>query len=291
MDIKTRIKSVLNITAPVFMTKYYYRKILKKKLDLKSPTSLNEKINWLKLYYWPYQKISTVVADKYMARDYVKEKGCGNLLNSLIGVWDRVNDIPWDTLPEQFVIKCGHGCGMNIICFQKSQMDKNAVFNKLNTWMKTDWGKNSCEPHYSNIKPKIICEAFLGNSQKKELPDDIKIHCFHGKPEFIAYYSERANDLHGTFYDIEWKHLDIATKEGALVDKPKCLTDLLSAAEILSSDLPYARIDFYVIDSKPFFGEITLTPASGRSTYMREEYDIKYGNLLDLSKCGFNKNN
>ena len=287
MDLKIYIKRKLNIFCPVFMTKYYYKKNMGKKLNLRKPKSLNEKVNWLKLYYWPKKELSSTVADKYAVRKYVDKCNCSDLLNELIGVWDSTDEIPWDSLPNQFAIKCGHGCGMNIICDDKSKINKDEVYSKLNTWMKMDWGEYSCEPHYSAIKPKIICEKYLEGKDGNLVPDDIKIHCFKGKPKLIAYYSGRGKSLHGTFYDINWNHLDISTKEGALIEKPKCLDRLLEACESLASELPYARIDFYIVDSKPIFGEITLTPASGRSPYMKEEFDFKYGNYIDLKQCGY----
>ncbi len=281
------IKRILHRLCPELMTKYYYRKILNRDLNLKDPKSLNEKINWLKLFYWPYQGISSIVADKFKARDYVIDRGYKHILNGMIGSWDNVNDIPRETLPNKFAIKCGHGCGMNIICFDKSNFDIEDAKNKLNHWMKIDWGLDSCEPHYSKIKPTIICEEFIGSNDS--LPDDIKVHCFHGEPRLIAYYSGRSNNLHGTFYDLGWNHLDIATNEDILVEKPACLNEILNACKDLSKNLPYARIDFYVVDNKPIFGEITLTPASGRSPYMTEEADLHYGSFLDLSSCTYKR--
>lgn len=282
---KNAIKRILHRICPVIMTKYYYKKILGKKLNLKNPKTLNEKVNWLKLYYWPKQEISSIVADKYKVRNYVKDCGCESLLNELIGAWDSTKEIQWDQLPNKFAIKCGHGCGMNIICFDKENMNAEDVFSKLNRWMKIDWGKESCEPHYSKIHPKIICEKFIESFEPDTLPDDIKIHCFYGEPRLIAYYSGRETSLHGTFYDINWKHLNIGTKEGKIVEKPSCLDELLEDCRKLGKILPYARIDFYISDGKPIFGEITLTPASGRSPYLNEEADLYYGQFLNLEEC------
>ena len=282
-----KIKRILHKVCPVAMTKYYYKKILGRKLNLRNPQTLNEKVNWLKLYYWPKNPISSIVADKYSVREYVKEKGYENILNPLIGAWDNVDDIPWDDLPDKFAIKCGHGCGMNIVCFDKNNFNVKEAKEKLSKWMKIDWGKDSCEPHYSKIKPMIICEKFIGEG--KSLPDDIKIHCFHGEPKLIAYYSGRGSCLHGTFYDLNWKHLCIATKEGVRVEKPVCLAEILDICRGLTQNLPYARMDFYVSNGKPIFGEITLTPASGRSPYMTREADLYYGSMLDLSVCGFKR--
>lgn len=274
------IKRVLHRVCPILMTKYYYRKILGRRLNLNNPQSLNEKVNWLKLYYWPCVPSSAILADKYAVREYVKDKGFEYALNPLIGVWDDVKKIPWESLPNRFAIKCGHGCGMNIICFDKTQFDVNAAKKELEKWMKTDWGLDACEPHYSRIKPMIVCEQFIGSDAG--LPDDIKVHCFHGEPKLIAYYSGRGKNLHGTFYDLNWNHLNIATKEDMIVEKPACLSEILDICRGLSKELPYARIDFYIFKGKPVFGEITLTPASGRSPYMTEQADLYYGKMLDL---------
>lgn len=283
---KNRLKSFLCHHFPILMTKYFYKKILHKSLNLKHPKTFNEKINWLKLYYWPTNNIAIQCADKYKVREYIEKKGCQDILNDIIGVWDNANDINWNMLPNKFAIKCNHGCGMNIICHDKNNFDIENAKNKLNKWMKFDWGKEAIEPHYSHIKPLIICEKYIESDDEttNTLPADIKIHCFFGKPKVIAYYSGRGNDLHGTFYDTSWKKLPFGTKDGQLVEKPICLTKMLEDSKILSADLPYVRVDFYESNGKPIFGEMTFTPASGRSPYMTEEADIYMGNLLDLNK-------
>ncbi|HGL5668964.1 TPA: ATP-grasp fold amidoligase family protein, partial [Enterococcus faecium] len=277
---------ILCRTFPIIMTKYFYRKILGRKLKLKKPETFNEKINWYKLYFCPQNDLVIQCTDKFRVREYVEDMYCGDSLNDLIGVWDGVDEINWNSLPQRFVLKCNHGCGMNIICPDKTSLDIEETKNRLNKWMKMDWGKESIEPHYSKIKPKIICEKFIENTLDKEssLPPDIKIHCFNGIPKVIAYYSGRGNDMHGTFYDVNWNKLDFATKEGSVISKPICLDKMLLYAEKLSNPFPYVRVDFYECNNIPVFGELTFTPASGRSPYMTREADEYMGNLLNLKE-------
>ena len=276
------LKEFLNINFPVAMTKYYYRRIMHKSLNLNNPITFNEKINWLKLYYWPQLEISKILADKYKVRNYVASKGLEHILNKLIGCWAQAEDIEWEFLPEKFVLKCNHGCGMNIICHDKKFFDTVMAERKLEKWLKMDWGKYACEPHYSAIEPVIIAEEFIGNTIDNSLPDDIKVHCFGGKPCVIGYYTNRESELCCTLYDTSWKKLDISIKEGIVVECPKCLQKILEYCEVLTEGLPYARCDFYVCNEEVIFGEITLTPASGRSKFIIEEADYHWGTLLNI---------
>ena len=175
-----------NLTSPEFVSKIYFRLLLKYPLNLKNPQTFNEKIQWLKLYEWPHNPLAIECADKYRVRHYLERKGMGQYLNELLGVWENANDIDFDTLPQQFVLKCNHGCGYNIICKDKSKLDISATRKQLNTWLKEDFGKFNAEPHYSKMKPRIICEEFLDGG---ETLIDYKFYCFHGKVEFmyIAY--------------------------------------------------------------------------------------------------------
>ena len=123
INLKKKIRGLCIKVAPKLMSKRLYKQRLNKKLNLKNPQTFNEKIQWLKLYYCPNNPLVIQCADKYLAREYIKERGYGQYLNKLIGVWDSVDEIDWDRLPEKFAIKCNHGCGYNIICDDKSKLD------------------------------------------------------------------------------------------------------------------------------------------------------------------------
>ena len=168
------------ITSYEFMTKLYYYKIFRKKLNLKNPITFSEKLQWLKLYYYPSNMNVIRCADKYKVREYLEEKGLSRYLNELIGVWEKWEDVKWEDLPQKFVLKCNHGCGYNIICNDKSFLSKVDVGKKINKWLSEDFSLFNAEKHYTFIERKIICEKYLG-----EDIIDYKFFCFHGKPEFF----------------------------------------------------------------------------------------------------------
>ena len=141
-----------------FMSKLYFKIVLKEKLDLKNPRTFNEKLQWLKLYYYPQNDLTVKCADKYRVREYIKDKGYENTLVPLLGAWDNVEDMDWDSLPNKFVLKCNHGCAYNIVCNDKTEFDRIKAKKQLNKWLKEDFGAFNIEPHYSNIKKhKITC--------------------------------------------------------------------------------------------------------------------------------------
>lgn len=281
---KTKLKIHLNSQFPYFMTKYYYKKLLKRSLNINNPIFFNEKVNWLKFNYLPNNELAIKCADKYLVRDYLLQKGMGEYLNNLIDVWDNVNEINWDQLPNKFAIKCNHGAGMNIICTDKSNLSEKKVLEQLAEWMEIDYGKTHIQPHYSKIERKIICESFIDNLEDtNKLPIDYKIHCFHGIPKLITCYSDRENRMTANFYDSNWNIMDIATKPSDYIEKPLFIDEMLNIAKVLSEDFPYVRVDFYEQNNNVIFGELTFTPANGMSDYMTEEGDLLMGEYLDLS--------
>lgn len=281
---KRSIRRLCVKTLPKLMSKRLYRKKLNKKLNLKNPQTFNEKIQWLKLYYCPKNPLVIQCADKYLVRKYIKEKGYEQYLNRLIGVWDSVDEINWDELPNKFALKCNHGCGYNIICDDKSKLNIAEAELKLRTWMASDFSLVNAEPHYSKIPRKIICEKYIENeSGKGLLPADYKIHCFHGEPKVVAYYIERDINIKRSFYDVDWNIMEIGKeKHGIKSDKPVCLEEMLEVSRELSKDFPYVRMDFYVKNNQPIFGEFTFTPAGGRADFFSEEGDILLGQMLNL---------
>ena len=134
------------------MSKFYYKILLHKNLDLKNPKTFNEKIQWLKLYHYPKDPVVINGADKYAVRDYIAQKGYEQRLVPLLGTWDQAEDIDWDTLPQKFVLKCNHGCAYNIVVSDKDKLDKAATTKQLNKWLKEDFGAFNVEIHYSAIK-------------------------------------------------------------------------------------------------------------------------------------------
>lgn len=258
----------------------------KRPLNLKEPKRLNEKLMWLKLNKYAKNPVVTACADKVAVREYLEEKGFGCLLNGLIGVWESADDIPWDTLPQKFALKCNHGCGYNIICQDKSTFDVEKAKEKLNKWMKEDYWRINAEPNYRDIPHRIICEEFLSGKDGK-LPVDYKFYCFNGKPLYIGNFIERDLDAHTIirgYFDTDWNHIPICKTpiEISRFPRPETLEKMVNLAEKLSEPFPFVRVDFYECDGKVIFGEFTFTPTGCLGTYYTEEAQIEYGKQLRI---------
>lgn len=266
-------------------TKIVYLFKMKKKLDLNNPTLFNEKIQWLKLNW---QKRSIVeCADKYQVRKYVADKGYDKILNELYQVCDNPDEILWDQLPNEFVIKTTNSCGTNIIVNNKEELDIKQVKATLIRWLKEDYGLLHLEPHYSYIKPKIIIEKYI--KPKNDSLQDYKIFCFNGKPEFVLYIDER-NLNNGTkkrgYYSLNWEYLDVTKlpieDQSRNVVKPYKLEEMITIAEKLSEGFPFVRVDLYNEYEDVIFGELTFTPHGGMAPYYKADFDKKIGDMLKL---------
>lgn len=265
-----------------------YQNITRQSINLDNPKTFTEKIQWLKLY--DSTPIKTRLADKYLVRQWVAEKIGEEYLIPLLGVWDNFDDIDFDLLPNQFVLKTNHGSGMNIIVRDKKNFDKENAREKINAWLTLDYGTLSYELHYNNIKRKIIAEKYI-EEMNGEL-NDYKVHCFNGVPKFIQTIGDR--DLirhtgHQNFFDFSWNDLGWTFEDypnfPKSVSKPKCLQEIKKFSQNLSKDFDYVRIDFYEIKGRVLFGEMTFTPASGFYPYKKTwipELNEKLGNLLKL---------
>ncbi len=251
-------------------------------LDLDHPKTYNEKIQWIKLYDRKPEYV--VYADKYRVREYIRETIGGKYLIPLIGKYDKAEQIPWESLPDQFVLKCNHASGTNIICKDKANINRESVVNQLNLWLKKNvfWGGR--EWCYKEIEPCIICEAFLG-SEDGMTPDDYKIMCFNGIPRLIQFHHDRYGNHTLDFMDTNWVKTGIVQgpKNSAYdIPKPKTLEEMLEIARALSKDMLYARIDLYSFDDSVKFGEITMYPTSGFCVFDDVKTDILLGEWIRL---------
>lgn len=272
--------------SPTLSSKILYRWRFGRRLNLKNPQRLNEKLMWLKLKKYANNPTVTACADKYAVREYLTEHGYAHLLNGLVGVWERVEDIPWDRLPKRFALKCNHGCGYNIICNDKSTFDIEAAKAKLHKWMKEDYWKIHAEPNYRDIPRRIICEEYLSGKDGK-LPVDYKFYCFNGKPLYVGNFIERDLDAHTIirgYFDTEWNHIPICKTEIDVnkFPRPETLDEMVRLAGELSQPFPFVRVDFYECDGKVVFGEFTFTPTGCLGTYYTEEAQIEYGKQLRI---------
>lgn len=261
----------------------WYKRFTGKTLDLTNPRTYNEKIQWLKLY--DSTPLKTRLADKYLVRDYVKEKIGEEYLIPLLGVWDSFDEIDFDALPNCFVLKANHGSGWNIIVKDKHNFDKADAKRKFDAWMNTNFAfVGGFELHYYNIEPKIIAEQYLENGNDDLY--DYKVFCFDGKAESILTITERKTGLTKAFHDLKWNPLHFSTSltlKQEAIPKPKNLDLLISVSEKLSQGFAHVRVDFYVLnDGSIKFGELTFTPTSSTSEWDPPEQDRIYGELIKL---------
>ena len=283
--IEARAMYLLAPISPVLCSRRRFRRNFGRPLDLRTPRTLNEKLMWLKLRRYGSDPLVTRCADKYAVRDYVESCGCGDILNELYGAWDRPRDIPWDALPHAFVLKCNHGCGYNILCPDKSALDREAAVRTLNKWLRHDFWRAFAELQYRPIPKKIVCERFLGHGD--DLPD-YKIYCFHGQPRYILVCEGRS---HGKpkfyFFDPDWHFLPI-TRDGQAappdftLPRPAGLAHMLSAAARLSQPFSFVRVDLYDVEGRVYFGELTFTPGAALDAARLPETARLVGSLLPL---------
>lgn len=270
------------------MSKIYFRIVLHKKLNLKSPQTFNEKIQWMKLYYYPKNSLVVNGADKYAVREYITKKGYGNKLVPLYGVWHKAEDINWDMLPECFVLKCNHGCAYNIVVSDKTKFDKSNTIKQLNAWLKEDFGAFNIELHYSAIRNHVItCEKFLGDSIT-----DYKFFCFNGKPYCIYVSTDLIHDRQAQigFFYLDGKKMPLYRDDYTDIPEvilPSFYDEMREAAEVLCKDFPFVRVDFFVANDAWYFAELTFTPGAGMMPFNPEKFDLEWGNMLDIGeiKC------
>ena len=267
-----------------YLIKKTFKQRLGRELDLENPVKFNDKLQWLKLYW--YDPLAQICADKYRVRDFVAKKIGKEYLNDLYGVYESVSDLDLNKLPNSFVLKCTHGSGFNIICKNKEKINWKDEFKKIKRWLNTDYYLFKREWVYKDIKPRIICEKYLEEEQTGDLKD-YKIFCFHGEPKLIMVVTDRFENQRRNFYDINWDLMDVSTRfprENRGFSKPPNLDEMLELSRVLSKDFPHVRVDFYNVRNKIIFGELTFFHDSGYGIYKPVEFEIKMGSWLDLSK-------
>jgi hypothetical protein len=279
-------ESLLLKQSPSMYANYRYRKIYNKNANLKNPTTSDEKLLWLNLY-WKHP-LKTECADKYTMRLYVEKHGFGHVLPEIFGVYNSVNEIDFETLPDKFVLKCTHGCGFNIFCDNKVTLDIAETKRKLDRWMSADYSIIAGELHYSDMTPRIICETFL-DDLVTDLPIDYKVYCFYGKVHCILVVKGRDFNGHNVtsdFYDKDWKtklpYYTSSLNTDRNTPRPESLDEMIEVSEALSKPFPFVRMDFYNIRGKAVLGEMTFTPGGCiTSGYTTTAQNI-LGSLIEL---------
>lgn len=268
--------------------KYRYKQVFGKSLNLKEPQTFSEKIQWLKLH--DRKPIYSKLVDKYDVKSIVAEIIGEEYIIKTLGVWDKFEDIDFDKLPNQFVLKCTHDSASIIICLDKNKFDKNQHAWKYNDiYIKRDYYHYENKQWvYKGIKPRIIAEEYIKDDKFDSL-SDYKLYCFNGIAKGVYVTINRFTNLSVSMYDMDWNLMPfehIHPNQGEKVDKPKNLDLMKELAERIAKyiDNPFVRVDFYEVLGKVYFGEITFYPEGGMGYFNPLEWDYILGDWMDLSK-------
>lgn len=256
-----------------------------RKLNLDNPQTYNEKLQWLKLY--DRKPEYTTLVDKYAVKEYVAERIGEAYIIPTLGVWESVEDIDFASLPNQFVLKCTHDSGGVVICKDKSTFDAEAAKNTLSRAIKRNFYYHGREWPYRNVKPRIIAEVYMEDTEAGELRD-YKFFCFHGEAKVLFIATERYRtdaEVKFDFYDMNYEHLDLrhghpnAEHE---IKKPEQFECMKGLAEKLSEGFAQLRVDFYEVNGKVYFGELTFFHHNGFVPFEPEEWDYTLGSWITL---------
>lgn len=260
---------------PIVLAEIRYYARFKKKLNLKNPQTLNEKILYLSLK--TDTTLWTRCADKYAVRGYVEEKGLKDILIPLIGVWDNVADIDFDKLPNEFVLKLTKGSGYNLICNDKSKLNLKQTRKMLRSWLNVNCYYFSREPQYKG-KSKLVAEKMLEYNIM-----DYKFFCFHGKPMYVELYIDRFGNHKKLFYDMDWNIAGFTTANDVVkgsLEKPKEFEEMKDVALKLCKGMAFVRVDLYLHNGRIYFGEMTFCPAGGYTPITPREWEYKLGGMI-----------
>lgn len=253
-------------------------------LDLENPKAFNDKLQWLKLN--DHNPHYTRLVDKYEVKRIVAEQIGEEYIIKTLGVWDKVSDIDFSALPNQFVLKCTHDSGGVVICKNKEKFDEEKAKRKLKKCLKHNFYYGGREWPYKNVKPRIIAEEYIGSLSSKDVVD-YKVMTFNGKAKCVFTCTKRFSQqgVHVTFFDNQWNRLNFSRHypvDNEEIRKPLSLDKMIFLAETIAKDLNFARIDFYEIGGNPYFGEVTFFPGDGFEEFSPEEWDFKMGSWLEL---------
>lgn len=252
--------------------------------DLRNPTTLNEKIQWLKLYY--RVPLLKRCADKVAVRDYVAERVGSQYLVPAAGIYASSGDIDFTALPSRFVLKASHGSGWNIICRDRRGFDEEGARALLGRWMQRNFYNVGREWAYDGLEPRILCEEFISGPDG-ESPWDYKVFCFHGRAHFVQVDYGRFSSHTRVLYDTDWSRIPCALEYPVVEEvsaRPQALREMLKIAEDLAADFPFVRVDLYEVEDKIFFGEMTFYPGKGVERFSPRSCDESLGKWLDLER-------
>lgn len=264
-----------------------YKKMMGKKLNLRSPETFSEKLQWLKLHN--RNPLYTTLVDKYAVKSWVAEKIGDSYVIPTLGVWNKFEDIDFEKLPNKFVLKCTHDSGSLVVCKDKSSFNRELAGKKLNDRLKRNFYYQWREWPYKNVLPRIIAESYVEDPNDAELRD-YKFYTFNGEPKYLLLASNRQSQDKPfciDFFDMDFNHLPLKdyyhpNNEYDVLHKPKNFDKMKELARILAKGIPHVRIDFYEANGKVLFGEMTFYDNSGFLPFKPEKYDKIWGDCLNL---------
>ncbi len=281
---------IYRLLPPKYVANRFYKKRFGKSINWDNPKNINEKINWLKFY--SDTTIWSTLADKYAVRRYVSSCGLSEILIPLIGKWDKIEDVEWDKLPNEFVLKLNNGSGDILLVTDKANLDIPQIQIKYNKLLKKPFGIYTGEPHYKRIQPCIIIEKLLtsDNDPRFHTLIDYKIWCFNGEPYFIwACYNRQNNKVYVETHDLNWNFCpeksvfnDHYLDGKGIIPKPAKLDEMINIARILSQGFPQVRVDLYFVENKIYFGEMTFTSDGGYNDFYTESFLNELGDQVKI---------
>ncbi|MBR2309191.1 MAG: glycosyl transferase [Oscillospiraceae bacterium] len=288
MSVKSIAKKATQVIPDKLYIQMRFFQRMKRLPDLKNPKTFNEKLQWLKLY--DRKPEYTTMVDKYEVKRYIAEQIGEKYVIPTLGVWDRFEDIDFDSLPDQFVLKCTHDSGGLVICRDKSKLDKEAAKKKIEASLKVNYYWQGREWPYKNVKPHVLAEAYMEDENESQGLTDYKFFCFNGEPKLL-YISQGLED-HATaqisFFDMDGQKTPFYRSDYRPMDDgftlPGNFEDMHKIAQILAQRIncPFVRIDLYSIKGKLYFSEITFSPCSGMLPFQPMEWDQKLGDWISL---------
>lgn len=268
-------------------------------VDWKNPQTFTEKLQWLKVYNRNSEY--TQMVDKYAVKNYVANIIGEEYIIPTLGVWNSPEEIDWDSLPQQFVIKTTHGGGSNgvWICKDKTTFNVVKCIKEIHRSLKSDLYWKFREWPYKNVPKRIIAEMFMTENSNVEVSNDLvdyKFFCFNGEPKYCQVIRNRTTNETIDFYDMDWNLMPFVgltpnvVNGLAPVEKPQHLCNMISVCKKMAKDIPFSRIDLYVINNKEYFGEITFYPASGFGVFTPDDFNYILGSMLKLPKHSISVN-
>lgn len=294
MDYKAAYGRLLALMTDCFgidaAKKFDVRLRFHRKLNLKNPQSLADKVTYIELH--DQSPLASTCSDKFAVREYVTERGYGDILIPLVGgVWNSIGDIDFDSLPDSYVIKATHGCRMNYIVPDNKSFDIKQCKKEIQEWLDTTYGTYSMEPHYYNIPHRIYAEKYLGNMFRLT---DYKFHCFNGEPRFVLTVTDR-REIKGRpmqvkldLFDMNWFPIFEVVRSNqeipgsGNVKKPENFVKMCKIAKDLSAGFKFVRIDLYELEGKVYFSEMTFSPACCVFPYFSEKFLVEQGKYLKI---------